>query len=357
MGEPTRLKMIAERLNLSESTISRALNNYKDISAETKTVVRKMAEQLDYEPNIHAKRLALGKSETIGYVMPIQSNQITGQFINELLAGISKALATYGWDLRVIAPQNAEEETRIFKKIARTRNISGLVITRTLSDDHRFSLLNQLGIPFVSHGRSSDSNKSAWLDVDNELDFFEMTTHFIKLGHRHVAYIGGPKDYNFARQRKNGWLRGLQSCGIETPLYYAESTELTFDGGKRAMQRLLKVKVPPSSVCCISDVVEIGSMQALREKGIRPGQEVSIIGYDGLELGAWLDPPLTTMHQPLKLAGEKLAQMLLNIVESGSLPPDNQELVRASLVQRGTANAPMSSWPPIRENPAKHKTT
>ena len=353
MGEPTRLKMIAERLNLSESTISRALNNYNDISAETKTVVRKMAEQLDYEPNIHAKRLASGKSETIGYVMPIQSNQITGQFINELMAGIAKALGKYGWDLCVIAPQTPDEEIRIFKKIARTRNISGLVITRTLSDDHRFALLKRLGVPFVSHGRSSDSKESAWLDVDNELACFEMTTHFVKLGHRHIAYIGGPKDYNFARQRKNGWMRGLKSSGIKVPLSYEEMTELTFDGGKEAMQRLLEAEVPPSAVCCISDVVAIGAMQALREKGIRPGQEISIIGYDGLELGAWLDPPLTTMHQPLKSAGEKLAQMLLNIVESGSLPPNNQELVRASLVRRETANAPLSTWPPIRKDSGK----
>ena len=158
MGEPTRLKAIAERLNLSESTVSRALNDYQDISAHTKLIVRNMAKQLDYQPNIHAKRLASGKSETIGYVMPIQEAQVTGQFIHELMAGIAKALAKYGWDLCVIAPQTTEEELTIFKKIARTRHISGLVITRTFSDDPRFQLLQELEIPFVSHGRSPDAN-------------------------------------------------------------------------------------------------------------------------------------------------------------------------------------------------------
>ena len=348
MGEPTRLKAIAERLNVSESTVSRALNDYQDISAHTKLIVRNMAKQLDYQPNIHAKRLASGKSETIGYVMPIQEAQVTGQFIHELMAGIAKALAKYGWDLCVIAPQTTEEELAIFKKIARTRHISGLVITRTFSDDPRFQLLQELEIPFVSHGRSQESRKTAWLDVDNELAFFDMTNHLIELDHKRIAHIGGPLHYNFAYQRRDGWQRALKAHGIKVPKTYAETAELTFDGGCYAMQRLLEVDSPPTAVCCVSDVVAIGAMQALRKNGLRPGREVSLIGYDGLELGAWLDPPLTSMRQPLQSAGEKLAQILMKIVERGSLPSDNQELVRASLVQRETANAPISSWPPNR---------
>ena len=111
------------------------------------------------------------------------------------------------------------------------------------------------------------------------------------------------------------------------------------------MERLLKLDAVPTAVCCVSDVVAVGAMQAIREAGLHPGREISVIGYDGLDLGAWLDPPLTTMRQPLQSAGRMLADMLIKLVEGESKPCDSQELFRASLVRRGTANPPVKDWP------------
>ena len=344
MGEPTRLKVIAERLNLSESTVSRALNDYRDISSRTKQIVRDAARELGYEPNMHARRLASGKSDTIGYVMPAQDGQLTETFLGELIAGLATSLAGRGWDLTVLAPNNVDEEMAIFQKIARTRHLSGLVISRTYSDDPRFRILRELDIPFVSHGRSNDCADTAWIDVDNEGAFAEVTTHLASLGHWQIAHIGGPSLYNFARQRANGWRRGLAEAGLAAMPEYAETTELSFEGGRRAMQRLLELDHVPTAVCCVSDVVAIGAMQAIREAGLRPGHEVSIIGYDGLDLGAWLDPPLTTMRQPLQSAGRMLADMLIKLVQGEEQPCDSQELFRASLVRRGTANPPVEGW-------------
>ena len=344
MGEPTRLRVIAERLNLSESTVSRALNDYQDISSRTKQLVRDVADELGYEPNMHARRLASGKSDTIGYVMPAQDGQLTETFLGELIAGLATALAGRSWDLTVLAPNNVEEEMAIFQKIARTRHLSGLVISRTYSDDPRFRILRELDIPFVSHGRSNDCVDTAWIDVDNEGAFAEMTAHLASLGHRRIAHIGGPSLYNFARQRANGWRRGLTEAGLAVTPEYAETTELSFEGGRAAMQRLLVLDDVPTGVCCVSDVVAIGAMQAIREAGLRPGREISIIGYDGLDLGAWLDPPLTTMRQPLQSAGRMLADMLIKLVEGEKQPCDSQELFRASLVRRGTANPPTEGW-------------
>jgi LacI family transcriptional regulator len=344
MGEPTRLKAIAAQLNLSQSTVSRALNDYQDISARTKQLVREVADELGYQPNMHARRLALGKSETLGYVMPWQDRQATESFLSELMAGMAKALAAYGWDLTVLVPHSVDEELELFQKIARTRHISGLVISRTYSDDRRFQLLRDLQIPFVSHGRSNDSNATAWLDVDNELAFAEMTAHFASLGHRRIAHIAGPEVYNFARQRTDGWRRGIGEAGLDPHSAPLEMTDLSFEGGKAAMQRLLALDMPPTAVCCVSDVVAIGAMQAIREAGLVPGREVSLVGYDGLEIGAWIEPPLTTMRQPQQSAGRRLAEMLISLVEGRTRPSDNQELVRASLVRRETANPPVSDW-------------
>ena len=204
----------------------------------------------------------------------------------------------------------------------------------------------------MSHGRSNESANSAWLDVDNELAFVEMTSYLASLGHRRIAHIGGAPVYNFARQRADGWKRGLKDSGLKEVAGYAESTELSFEGGNAAMKRLLALDEPPTAVCCVSDVVAIGAMRAIRDAGYLPGREISLVGYDGLEIGSLLDPPLTTMSQPLQSAGSRLAEMLITIVEGKSMPADNQELFRASLVRRGTANPPFEGVPEGRE---KHR--
>ena len=111
------------------------------------------------------------------------------------------------------------------------------------------------------------------------------------------------------------------------------------------MQSLLMLPEPPTAVCCISDHVAIGAMRALRDYGLVPGREVSIIGYDGFEIGNWLEPPLSTMKQPLHSAGQQLVEIVIKMVENGDSPEDHQKLYRATLVRRGTDNPPVPGWP------------
>ena len=111
------------------------------------------------------------------------------------------------------------------------------------------------------------------------------------------------------------------------------------------MQNLLMLADPPTAVCCISDHVAIGATRVLRASGLVPGREVSVIGFDGLEIGKWLEPPLSTMEQPLQSTGQQLVEIVINMVENGDTPRDHQKLYRATLVRRGTDNPPVSGWP------------
>ena len=339
------LNTIAQQLKLSESTVSRALNDYQDISADTKALVRKAASELGYFPNPYARRLASGKADNIAYVMPRSDGHFNTSFLVELMAGMAEALNAKGWDLSVLVPESAEEEIEMFQKISRARHVSGLIISRTTTNDVRFKILQELKIPFVSHGRSMDSAAAAWIDVDNETAFSDMTAHFIALGHRRIAHIGGQESYNFSVQRANGWRDALEKAGITVDPDLHQKVELSYAGGAFAMQSLLMLADPPTAVCCISDHVAIGAMRALRDCGLVPGREVSVIGYDGLEIGNWLEPPLSTMKQPLQSTGQQLVEIVINLVENGDAPQDHQKLYRATLVRRGTDNPPVSGWP------------
>ena len=178
MESVPKLEMIARRLNLSESTISRALNDYSDISKKTKKLVWTVANEMGYQPNIHARRLASGKSETVAYLLPVHESELGNSFVSELIAGMSSMLSEKGWDLTVLSPTTAEDETALFQKIARNRHISGLVISRTLVIDPRFEILNELDIPFITHGRSHASEETAWIDVDNIYDLIEISYEY-----------------------------------------------------------------------------------------------------------------------------------------------------------------------------------
>ena len=149
-----------------------------------------------------------------------------------------------------------------------------------------------------------------------------------------------PPIYNFTKQRAIGWLTAMNLRGMVFPPQYQETTELSFEGGKAAMKRLLSLDVPPTAVCCVSDVVAIGAMQGLRENKLEPGHDVSLIGYDGLNIGNWMEPKLTTMQQPIEKAGCELAEMLIKIIEGDQNVSSFQKLFRASLVRRGTDNPP-----------------
>ena len=334
--------MIAQRLNLSESTISRALNDYSDISKGTKKLVWSVANEIGYQPNVYARRLALGKSETIAYLLPFDNNESSTPFLNELIAGMSAELSKNGWDLNILSALSAEEEIEMFKKISHNGHISGLVFSRTLVNDPRLEILNRLKIPFITHGRSYLSERTAWIDIDNEAVFFEVTRHFYNLGHRWIAHIGGPVRFNFSNQRLEGWKKGLDHFGLQVPNEYHQVSELNFESGVNSMNSLLALKKPPTAVCCVSDVVAIGAMHALRKQNMTPGIDVSVIGYDGLEIGKYVEPPLTTITQPRKEAGTQIAKKIMQLIETGQEPREIQELLDATILRRGTDNPPLA---------------
>ena len=334
------LKALSAHLGLTNGTVSRALNNYPDIALDTRKRVQAAADLLGYTPNSNARRLATGDAECVGYVLPWRSGHLAEPFLSELLEGLSTSLAKRHWDLMLSVAHSAEDELAIINRLVKTRRVNGLVISRTLSNDPRVKLLQSLNIPFITHGRTQSSKEHAWFDVDNYQAFFEAFKHLVKLGHQHIAFIGGPPEYCFAEARLDGFKAASQECSLELPPSYLEFTQLSIDGGEHAMSRLLALRNPPTAVLCISDVVAIGAMKMIREFGWTPGREVSIIGYDGLPMGEHTAPALTTMTQPSVEAGEQLGNMLLSVID-GDNAVDQQVLLRARLIRRETDAPPL----------------
>lgn len=334
-GKTVNLKVLAAHLGLTVSTVSRALNDYADIKPATRDRVRKAADELGYRANQNARRLSIGTPETVCYLMPRQIGANAQPFVAQLLAGLGEALNERNWDLLVSQAEASAGDITSIERLVRSGRVAGIVISRPLKNDPRIKLLQQLGCPFVVHGRTANSADYAWYDVDGEDAFVTAINHLARLGHRRIGFIGAPLQYQFAQERLDGYTRGLAHNGLSQDPDLVQIAEFTDDGGTAAAGVLIDLPNPPTAMVCVTDMMALGALEALHARALTPGEDVSVIGYDGLHFGKHANPPLTTLAQPQAHAGRRLGDILLSIID-GADPTKFQELQRAHLVQRMT---------------------
>lgn len=334
-GKPVSLKVLAAHLGLTVSTISRALNGYSDISSATRERVREAADKLGYRANQNARRLSIGMPETVCYLMPRQISANAQPFVGQLLAGLGEALNERNWDLLVNQAEASIGDLSAIERLVRSGRVAGIVISRPLKNDPRIKLLQRLDCPFVVHGRTADSSDYAWYDVDGEDAFVMAVNHLARLGHRRIGFIGAPLQYQFAQERLDGYERSLLHNGLLFDPDLVQIAEFTDDGGSAAAGVLMDMANPPTGIVCVTDMMALGALEALHARALKPGQDVSVIGYDGLHFAKHANPPLTTLAQPQAHAGRRLGDILLSIID-GTDPTKLQELQRAHLVQRMT---------------------
>jgi len=332
----TTLKDLARSLELTEGTVSRALNGYSDISLRTVERVQAAAQQLGYKPNQNARRLATGVAEAVAYVIPQNHSSLAEPFVSQLLQGLDESVSARGWDLLVSHSQSAEDESEKIQKLISSGRVGGVLLTRPFRNDARIKLLQQAGFPFVVHGRSAESDDYAWYDIDNELAITTAVLYLLELGHERIAFIGAPLFYNFAYQRLEGYKAALEQRFIPYDSSIVEIIEMRDDAAESAASNLLDSNNPPTAFVCVSDMQALGVLAAIRTRGLVAGVDVSVIGYDGLNIGRHANPPLTTMAQPQVQSGRELGDMLLAVID-GDEPARHQVLKRAELVLRNTA--------------------
>lgn len=329
------LRELAQQLGLSITTVSRALGGHGDVSAATRERVLAAAAELGYRPNPLGQRLRSGRTEAVGVVLPVPPDRMASPFFLELLAGLGERLTAAGLDLLVTACPPGPDELGRYRRLVEGRRVDGLVVVRTRRHDERIEYLLDRGIPFAAHGRAETSRPFAFLDADGERGFLEATRHLVALGHRRVALVNAPAEYNFSRHRLDGYQRALEEAGIRPDPRFVVEGDLTEEGGHAAARRLLALPAPPTALLCANDLTAFGAMHALRELGLRAGRDLSVVGYDDVPLARFGDPPLTTLRQPTRAMGGRLAELLLARL-GGAAPEGLAEVWPAELVLRET---------------------
>jgi len=321
----TDLKALAQALGLSMTTVSRALNGYSDVSEKTRDRVCQAAREMDYRPHPAARRLASGKADAIGFVIPLGAGAFSDPFYGELLAGIGTRLESEEIDLSVFSAAQGASEMRLYRRLVERRRVDGVIVALTRRQDERIGFLQDAGIPFVVFGRTETDRPYAWLDVDNEAGFFEVTSHLIRQGHRRIALINYCTTFNFAHLRMAGYRRALDEQAVPFDPSLVCEGEMSESTGAAFAGALLDRPDPPTAILCASYFAGTGVRLALQGRQKKIGEDISLVIYEDAPVST-PDANVSAMRQPIYECGVTAADMLLKLIRQEEKPENLRHL-------------------------------
>lgn len=333
------LKQLADRLGLSQTTVSRALNGYSDVSEATRKRVIEVADKYGYKPNVMARRLATGKADAIGLVYPMDATYLGDPRFLEMLEGLTSRLNEEHIDV-LIASAGKDAELETYQRLIRAHRVDGLIVARTHLDDARIRYLQQARFPLVAYGRTSDPSGFAWFDFDNVLGTRLAVERLVSFGHRRIGYIHADLDLTFAAQRYQGFVQAMQAAGLAVEPELAIEAGFLRRNAFAAMNRLLALPSRPTAVIVDNNQAGVGVIRAVLEAGLQLGKECSLIIYDGLPEDTLLDSQdVTSIEQPTPdKAGRKLAELMLGVMQG--VPRSRLQVLWEPLLKAGASDGP-----------------
>jgi LacI family transcriptional regulator len=332
------LKDIAKRVGKSVTTVSRALNDYDDVSPKTKEEVQRVASEMGYTPSTMAQRLRKQRSDSIGVILPTFGPRFSDPFFSEFLAGVGNTATEMGYDLMVSTRPPNEQEMEAYRLNVQGRRVDGFIVVRTRCEDPRIQYLHQVGFPFVAFGRTSGDLAFPFVDEDSEYGMQLIADHIVDLGHSRIACISAPSYLTFTDQRLKGITKGLAKYGITLQKELIRESDLTQGGGYQQASNLLDLSNPPTAIIACNDLMAFGAMSAAHERGLVVGEDIAITGFDDIPMAEHSHPPLTTLHQPIYKIGNIVCEMLIQIIQDVPLEQD-QIIMKPSLVIRHSCGA------------------
>lgn len=332
------LKQLAEHLGLSQTTVSRALNGYPEVGAETRRRVDEAARKLGYRPNPYAMRLATGQAKAIGHVLPSDRALLIDPHFSDFIAGAGDVYSAAGFDV-LLHVGGPEAEEAVYRRYAQTGAVDAVVIMGPRIIDWRIDFLKSLELPFITHGRAgAEETGYAWMDIDNRGAFHAAGRHLTSLGHRRIGLINGMETMTFAWHRRQGYEQALQEAGIAINPEFMASGQMAEEIGYREAKRILSLPGRPTALMLSSMLLVSGVIRACYELELAIGSDVSLIAHDdGLPFlnAEGLVPKLSTVRSSIREAGGRVAELLIGMINDPEAPLPH-ELWPVELIVRGS---------------------
>lgn len=326
------LKQIAEELNLSVMSVSRALNGHKGVSEETRRKVQEHVRKVQYLPNLAARTLVRRRSQVLGVIFP----SLEQTFWAEIVIGIERVAKANGYTVLFAHSNELPEVEREEIQTLLGRQVDGLMIASS-DPEANVELLRQISSPerpLVLFDRCADSLTAPGVFCDDRDGARRATDHLIGLGYRHIAHLAGPRTLSVARDRLRGYQDAMAAAGLPQRIEHCGFGEAA---GRRGMARLL-AEGPVDAVFAAHDPIAFGVLEVARERGIRVPEDLALVGYTDVKHAEHLAVPLTVMAQPTYAMGEATAKLALDLI-AGRAAPDTRIVLPARLLVRESCGA------------------
>lgn len=340
-----RIADVAREAGVSKTAVSFAFNSPERLAAETADRIRAVAGALGYRPNPVARMLTQRRTMTLGVLTP-QSLAVV--FSNPFFAlfseGVAHAAENGGYELHFISPLHGSLALAVGRS-----TVDGVVAIGLSADHPEVGQIRFAGLPMVLVD-SDDLPEHSSVLVNDEAGAGAAARHLITLGHRELLVLavegperalGEPGRNGVAERRLRGYRAALDSAGLSLPDERVVAGRASIEGGAAAFQRAWAAGIRPTAVLAMSDAMAIGAMRAARELGRTVPADLSVVGFDDIDLAAHVDPPLTTVHQPIRQKGAEAVRLLLAEVKEGDRHrPEHMRLETRLIVRRSTGQAP-----------------
>ena len=325
------LKTIAERCGVSTATVSKALNDHKDISEATRKRVRQVADELGYFPNAAARALKTNRSYNIGVLFEEEAGRgLTHEYFSGVLNGLKKQAEKLGYDITFINTC-FENRKMSYYDHCRYRNFEGVaIVCADFNEPDVVELMNSelpvVTIDYVHHNCTAVTS-------NNIQGIEELVKYIYSQGHRKIAYIHGQEGSTVTRERLASFYRAVDELGLELPENYIRTANyLEIQGAAEQTKELLNLPNPPSCIIYPDDTSLIGGRNVIIKRGMKIPQDISVAGYDGTMMSQLLYPKLTTISQNTELIGEEAAKRLIGTIEKPKTTLVERVVIEGSLV-------------------------
>jgi len=329
------IKDVARRAGVSTATVSYVLNDTGAVSEPTRQRVLAAVEELGYRPSVIAQGLQARESRMIGYswqpMPPDQFNPIVEKFLH----GMAEAAARHGYHVLAFPSTNPSDELAPYCEMVETRRVDGFVLSNTNLNDPRIKHLLDIDFPFVAFGRSNSDLDFPWVDVDGADGVEQAVKHLLELGHERIACLAWPEDSLTGQYRLEGYCRTMAAAGLPVEPEWVVRTGNYYQEAYRDTQPWL-AQPPhrrPTAVVALTDLMAMGVINAFTDAGLVVGRDVAVVGFDDSPIAGYLQPPLTSLRQPVALIGEQVVTMLIDLVR-GERPSPAQVLLKPTLIVR-----------------------
>lgn len=339
--EKTTIHDIAEKLNITASTVSRALKDHPRISEATKKAVLKAAQKLNYQPNHIAAALRNGRSNIIGIIVPTADRS----FFSSVVRGIEEIANKSSYNVMICQTYDQyEKEVATVEALmnARVDGIIASIAKETENFDH-YRKLKEKGIPLILFDRSNDELEVSNVIIDDYLGAYKVVEHLIQQGCTRIAHFTSVKKVSIYRERFRGYREALEAYKIPFDESLVIESNLQLEDGRESMEKLLKLSKRPDGVFSSSDYGAMGALQVMKEKGIKVPKEIAIVGFSNESFTSFSEPTLTTVDQHSMRMGNAAAEIFLEQISNGNkvfipkktvLKPDL--IIRNSSLKKGS---------------------